>query len=163
MSYSAELFSCLSDFTTVSTSANTTAVKETATEATSGNISLSSSNSSSSSTATAIKTAMATSKPAVVSYVGSTPLASDAVSTETIGTSQLLSRAVTETSLSMSQDATHSFTRSKTVGGLPTLLSIVAAKSAAGALTSKKDDSLPIAVAFIESVNAMFLGSDQNR
>jgi len=53
--------------------------------------------------------------------------------------------------------------RSKTIGGLPTMSSVVFAKGAAGTVLSRKDESLPIAVAFIESVNAFFRGSDQSK
>ena len=43
------------------------------------------------------------------------------------------------------------------------MASVVYAKGAAGTVVNKKDDTLPIAVAFIESVNAFFRGSDQSK
>lgn len=92
-------------------------------------------------------------KSAVVSYLGST------ANTAT----QLLSRATTTSSIGGSQENTPALVRSKTVGGLPTISSVVLAKGAAGSVLNRRDDGLPIAVAFIESVNAFFRGSDQSK
>lgn len=93
-------------------------------------------------------------KSAVVSYMGST-----AASTAP----QTLARATTTSALGGSQENVAALVRSKTVGGLPTMSSVVFAKGAAGTVLSRKDDGLPIAVAFIESVNAFFRGSDQSK
>ena len=76
---------------------------------------------------------------------------------------QTLSRATTTSALGGSQENVSALVRSKTVGGLPTMSSVVFAKGAAGTVLGRKDDSLPIAVAFIESVNAFFRGSDQSK
>ena len=92
-------------------------------------------------------------KSAVVSYLGSTT---------SVG-GQTLSRATTTSSIGGSQENVPALVRSKTVGGLPTMSSVVFAKGAAGTVLGRKDDSLPIAVAFIESVNAFFRGSDQSK
>lgn len=92
-------------------------------------------------------------KSAVVSYLGST------ANTAT----QSLSRATTTSSIGGSQENTPALVRSKTVGGLPTMSSVVLAKGAAGSVLNRRDDGLPIAVAFIESVNAFFRGSDQSK
>ena len=131
-SYSAELFSCLADLTPV-----------TVNTATSDSSSNSPSNKNSTET-----------KPAVVSYLGST-----AASTAP----QTLARATTTSALGGSQENVAALVRSKTVGGLPTMSSVVFAKGAAGTVLGRKDDGLPIAVAFIESVNAFFRGSDQSK
>lgn len=130
-SYSAELFSCLADFTP--TTSNTE---------TSDSPSYSPSNENSSVT-----------KPPVVSYMGSTPSTG----------AQTLARASTTSALGGSQENVTGLVRSKTVGGLPTMSSVVFAKGAAGTVLGRKDDGLPIAVAFIESVNAFFRGSDQSK
>ena len=140
LSYSAELFSCFSDLASSDANKNGTEV----TQATS--------QPSSSST-------IAVGKPAVVSYVGS----SQSGSTETVKAPQPMPRSVTDSKLTTPQDTAQALSRSKTVGGLPSVPNIVAARSAAVTLANKKDDSLPIAVAFIESVNAMFFGSDKSR
>ena len=92
--------------------------------------------------------------PAVVSYIGSTT---------TTSSGQSLNRATTTSHIGGSQENVPALVRSKTVGGLPSMSSVVYAKGAAGTVLGKKDDSLPIAVAFIESVNAFFRGSDQSR
>lgn len=127
-SYSAELLSCLADFTPPTSSTET-------------------SDSPSNENSTV-------SKSAVVSYMGST-----AASTAP----QTLARATTTSALGGSQENVASLVRSKTVGGLPTMSSVVFAKGAAGTVLGRKDDGLPIAVAFIESVNAFFRGSDQSK
>ena len=93
------------------------------------------------------------SKQPVVSYMGSTSSTGQ----------QALNRATTSSSLGSSQENVPALVRSKTVGGLPTMSSVVFAKGAASTVLCKKDDSLPIAVAFIESVNAFFRGSDQSK
>ena len=133
-SYSAELLSCLADFTPTTVNTET---------------SDSSSNSPSNENSTVTK-------PAVVSYLGST-----AASTAP----QTLARATTTSALGGSQENVAALVRSKTVGGLPTICmsSVVFAKGAAGTVLGRKDDGLPIAVAFIESVNAFFRGSDQSK
>lgn len=76
---------------------------------------------------------------------------------------QTLARATTTSALGGSQENVAALVRSKTVGGLPTMSSVVFAKGAAGTVLGRKDDGLPIAVAFIESVNAFFRGSDQSK
>lgn len=131
-SYSAELFSCLTDLKpkTVNTETSDWSSNPPANE--NGTVT----------------------KPAVVSYLGST-----ASSTAP----QTLARATTTSALGGSQENVASLVRSKTVGGLPTMSSVVFAKGAAGTVLSRKDESLPIAVAFIESVNAFFRGSDQSK
>ena len=89
-----------------------------------------------------------------VSYMGSTSSAEG----------QSLSKATTTTSyIGGSQENIPALVRSKTVGGLPSMSSVVFAKGVAGTALSRKDDCLPIAVAFIESVNAFFRGSDQSK
>lgn len=134
-SYSAELFSCLADFTPVTTSSTEP------------------SESQNSSLAGEHGNPNSPSKQPVVSYMGST----------TSTGQQALNRATTVSSLGSSQENVPALVRSKTVGGLPTMSSVVFAKGAAGTVLGKKDDSLPIAVAFIESVNAFFRGSDQSK
>ncbi|KAK2550144.1 F-BAR domain only protein 2 [Acropora cervicornis] len=134
-SYSAELFSCLADFTTTSV---TTEAADSTTDAQSNENSTTSSSQD---------------KPAVVSFLGST----------TTTTGQSLNRATTTSLLGGSQENVPALVRSKTVGGLPSMTSVVHAKAAAGTILNKKDDTLPIAVAFIESVNAFFRGSDQSK
>lgn len=134
-SYSAELFSCLADFTTTRV---TTEAADSTTDAQSNENSTTSSSQD---------------KPAVVSFLGST----------TTTTGQSLNRATTTSLLGGSQENVPALVRSKTVGGLPSMTSVVHAKAAAGTILSKKDDTLPIAVAFIESVNAFFRGSDQSK
>ena len=134
-SYSAELFSCLADFTTTNV---TTEAADSTTDAQSNENSTTSSSQD---------------KPAVVSYLGST----------TTTTGQSLNRATTTSLLGGSQENVPALVRSKTVGGLPSMTSVVHAKAAAGTILNKKDDTLPIAVAFIESVNAFFRGSDQSK
>lgn len=131
-SYSAELFSCLTDLKpkTVNTETSDWSSNPPANE--NGTVT----------------------KPAVVSYLGST-----ASSTAP----QTLARATTTSALGGSQENVASLVRSKTIGGLPTMSSVVFAKGAAGTVLSRKDESLPIAVAFIESVNAFFRGSDQSK
>lgn len=131
-SYSAELLSCLADFTPTTVNTET---------------SDSSNNSPSNENSTVTR-------PAVVSYMGST-----AVTTPP----QTLARATTTSALGGSQENVAALVRSKTIGGLPTMSSVVFAKGAAGTVLGRKDDSLPIAVAFIESVNAFFRGSDQSK
>lgn len=135
-SYSAELFSCLADFMPATV---TTESSDSATD------SLSNENSATSS---------GPDNPAVVSYIGSTT---------TTSSGQSLNRATTTSHIGGSQENVPALVRSKTVGGLPSMSSVVYAKGAAGTVLGKKDDSLPIAVAFIESVNAFFRGSDQSR
>lgn len=131
-SYSAELLSCLADFTPTTVNTET---------------SDSSNNSPSNENSTVTR-------PAVVSYMGST-----AVTTAP----QTLARATTTSALGGLQENVAALVRSKTIGGLPTMSSVVFAKGAAGTVLGRKDDSLPIAVAFIESVNAFFRGSDQSK
>ena len=92
-------------------------------------------------------------KPAVLSQMNNT--------TSTVG--QTLNRATTTSSIGGTQENVPALVRSKTIGGLPTMSSVVFAKGAAGTVLGRKDDSLPIAVAFIESVNAFFRGSDQSK
>ncbi|XP_078352930.1 LOW QUALITY PROTEIN: F-BAR domain only protein 2-like [Oculina patagonica] len=133
-SYSAELFSCLADFTPT-TFTSTTVTTDTSLGKTPSN-----ENSS-------------VTKPPVVNYMGSTPSAG----------AQTLARATTTSALGGSQENVAALVRSKTVGGLPTMSSVVFAKGAAGTVLGRKDDGLPIAVAFIESVNAFFRGSDQSK
>lgn len=130
-SYSAELFSCLADFTPTTVNTETSD-------------SLNNSPPNENNTAA---------KPPVVSYMGSTPNTS----------AQTLARATTTSALGGSQENVAGLVRSKTVGGLPTMSSVVFAKGAAGTVLGRKDDGLPIAVAFIESVNAFFRGSDQSK
>ena len=78
-----------------------------------------------------------------------------------------LHRSVTTTSVIDSQEtSTRKLTHSKTVGGLPTAASVMSGTSTHGAASSavaKKEDTIPIAVAFIESVNAFFRGNDQSK
>lgn len=134
-SYSAELFSCLADFTPVTTSSTEP------------------SDSQNSSLPGEHGNPNSPSKQPVVSYMGSTSSTGQ----------QALNRATTSSSLGSSQENVPALVRSKTVGGLPTMSSVVFAKGAASTVLGKKDDSLPIAVAFIESVNAFFRGSDQSK
>ena len=134
-SYSEELLSSLADFTPT-----------TVTTVTSDSVNNTLSNENRTTTSSPDKTA-------VVSYMGST--------TSTEG--QLLSRAATTSSIGGSQENAPALVRSKTVGGLPSMSSVVFAKGAAGTALGRKDDGLPIAVAFIESVNAFFRGSDQSK
>lgn len=81
----------------------------------------------------------------------------------TTNTGPSLNRATTTSLLGGLQENVPPLVRSKTVGGLPSMASVVYAKGAAGTVLNKKDDTLPIAVAFIESVNAFFRGSDQSK
>lgn len=78
-----------------------------------------------------------------------------------------LQRSVTTTSVVVSEEtSTKKLTHSKTVGGLPTMASVMSGTStlaAAGSAVAKKEDTIPIAVAFIESVNAFFRGSDHSK
>ena len=133
-SYSAELFSCLADFTPM-------------------NVALEPSDSITDSLAgeNTIVTST-TEKSAVVTHMG------------TISTGgQTLNRATTTSAIGDAQENVPALVRSKTVGGMPTMSSVVFAKGAAGTVLGRKDDGLPIAVAFIESVNAFFRGSDQTK
>lgn len=134
-SYSAELFSCLADFAPVNTAAETSE---------SVNNSLANENST---------VTVTSDKPTVLSQMNNT--------TSTVG--QTLNRATTTSSIGGTQENVPALVRSKTIGGLPTMSSVVFAKGAAGTVLGRKDDSLPIAVAFIESVNAFFRGSDQSK
>ena len=134
-SYSEELFSSLADFTpTTVTTVTSDSVNNT----------MSSENRT---------TTSSPDKTTVVSYMGST--------TSTEG--QSLSRATTTSSIGGLQENMAALVRSKTVGGLPSMSSVVFAKGAAGTVLGRKDDGLPIAVAFIESVNAFFRGSDHSK
>lgn len=98
--------------------------------------------------------------PSKVSYVGSVDLTS---TTTTETNTQVMTRAVTTTSiqgLSESherQENAAGLIRSKTVGSMSTAPSKILSVSHS---SPSKEDGLPIAVAFIESVNAFFRGSD---
>jgi hypothetical protein len=98
--------------------------------------------------------------PSKVSYVGSVAL-TNSTTTETT-TSQVMTKAATTTSMQGSaethdrQENAAGLIRTKTVGAMPAVPSRVLSISH----TSPKEDVLPIAVAFIESVNAIFRGSD---
>ena len=89
----------------------------------------------------------------MVSYLGSSSAAGV----------QTLNRATTSSALEGTQENIPSLVRSQTVGGMPTMSSVVFAKGAAGTVLGRKDDTIPIAVAFIESVNAFFRGCDQTK
>ncbi|KXJ20805.1 hypothetical protein AC249_AIPGENE15690 [Exaiptasia diaphana] len=85
--------------------------------------------------------------PSRVSYVGSVAVTSETSSS----TSSTLSRASTSSTLQDDVerlDSTGGLIRSKTVGAMPSVP------------PRNKEDILPIAVAFIESVNAFFRGND---
>ena len=131
-SYSAELLSCLADFTPM-----------TVTTETSDSVNKSQ---SSENNGTADKSTVQSNFANTTSAVG-----------------QTLNRTTTTSSIGSSQENVPALVRSKTEGGLPTMSSVVFAKQAAGTALGKKDDGLPIAVAFIESVNAFFRGSDQSK
>ena len=77
-----------------------------------------------------------------------------------------LQRSFTTSSVVDSQEAARKLTHVKTIGVLPTKASVMSGTStreAAGSAMTKKEDSIPIAVAFIESVNAFFRGNDQSK
>ena len=87
-------------------------------------------------------------------------------SSRSSGSGASLQKSVTTSSLTDSQESIKKLSHSKTVGGLPTMASVMSdtsTRGAAGSAVAKKEDTIPIAVAFIESVNAFFRGNDHSK